>query len=160
MNLGISKTMLLSRDSQPVGRSEPATPLDVRKVLVADDDEVLLGLMTQALTEAGYDVDAVSDGGEAWESMLRTDYDLLVTDNDMPKMTGQELVARIRELGVEVPTILFSGGFQAASLDLGSAPGITTLPKPFCMLQLVDAVTVAISVAMVDGGGARRASPS
>lgn len=66
-------------------RPIPARP---RRILVADDDEAIRYLISTVLADAGFDVNAASDGQQAWEALLHEHYDLLVTDSHMPRLTG------------------------------------------------------------------------
>ncbi len=61
------------------------------------------------LTTVGHAVDAVKDGAAAWEALQRRRYDLLITDQQMPLLTGVELVQRLDEAEMVVPVILVSG---------------------------------------------------
>ncbi|HKQ39652.1 MAG TPA: response regulator [Verrucomicrobiae bacterium] len=87
-----------------------------RRILVADDDENTRYLYSVVLSRAGYQVDEATDGEEAWKALFKTRYDLLLTDQNMPYLTGMELVARIREAGLALPVVLSSG-----CPDLGAA---------------------------------------
>src|ERR1035441_9583493 len=85
--------------------SEPLVPARPGRILVADDDEGVRGLIATALAGAGFNVNAASDGQEAWEALLHERYDLLVTDNEMPRLAGMELIARIPQAGNKQPVI-------------------------------------------------------
>src|SRR5450755_2522235 len=65
-------------------------------ILLAEDDPVTRILMTRFLKKAGYDVDAVSDGAEAFEKMTKRYYPMLVTDWEMPGMDGLDLCRAVR----------------------------------------------------------------
>ena len=68
------------------------------QVLIADDDEMIRTLLEDALTEAGYEVTAVADGTEALDAVLRGSARMIITDWEMPGLSGIELCRRIREL--------------------------------------------------------------
>jgi len=129
---------------------QPENPRRTYKLLVADDDEAILSLITTALTEAGYDVDSAANGLEAWEAILRTDYNLVITDVEMPHLTGLELMERIRELGTEVPIVVISATLFGEHLEDFAKPVTATLQKPFCMFQLLEAVHEALSASKPD----------
>jgi CheY-like chemotaxis protein len=108
---------------------------------VADDDEDIRYLLSTVLAGAGYDVNAASDGQQAWEALLHGHYDLLVTDNDMPRLTGIELIGRIRKAGMSLPVIIASGSFPMESVrDYPEIQMAAVLPKPFTAFQLLNAV--------------------
>lgn len=68
-----------------------------RRVLVADDSITVRELERKILQSRGYQVDVTVDGMEAWNSMRAFQYDLLVSDVDMPRLNGIDLVRRIRQ---------------------------------------------------------------
>ena len=74
-------------------------------VLVAEDDPILRKLNTQILSRAGYQTTAVADGRAAWEALSTNAFDLLITDNDMPNLTGMQLVAKLRLNKIRLPIL-------------------------------------------------------
>ena len=68
-----------------------------RRVLVVDDSISVRELERQLLAGHGYEVDAAVDGADAWGKLRSTDYDLLVTDIDMPRMDGIELTRSVKQ---------------------------------------------------------------
>ena len=71
--------------------------------------------MDQILTHSGYAVTHVEDGLQAWEALHCDRYDLLITDNNMPRMTGLELAAKSRLEGMKLPIIVASGDVELLS---------------------------------------------
>jgi chemosensory pili system protein ChpA (sensor histidine kinase/response regulator) len=67
-----------------------------RRILVADDSRAVREALTRMLSAVGYVVDAAQDGWEAWEMLQDVDYDLLVTDLEMPRVGGFELIEKVR----------------------------------------------------------------
>ena len=89
-------------------------PHPPERILVVDDDEDIRQLSAEMLISHGYEVDAVEDGEAAWNALLASDYgpdsyDLVITDNHMPKLTGLELAKRLRAQRMGLPVILASG---------------------------------------------------
>ena len=80
-----------------------------QRILVADDDENTRLLYSMVLSRAGYDVGNAADGEEAWAALGCVHYDLLLTDHHMPRLTGLELVARMRDARMDLPVIVSSG---------------------------------------------------
>jgi two-component system, cell cycle response regulator len=70
-------------------------------ILLAEDDPVTRMLMTRFLKKAGYEVDAVADGTEALDRMMKRYYPFLVTDWEMPQMDGIELCKAMRNLQLD-----------------------------------------------------------
>ncbi|MGV6825842.1 MAG: hybrid sensor histidine kinase/response regulator [bacterium] len=69
----------------------------LKPILLAEDSLAVRELTRRQLEAAGYQVDAVVDGREAWQKMLTNEYSLLVTDLDMPHLTGLQLTQQVRE---------------------------------------------------------------
>jgi two-component system sensor histidine kinase and response regulator WspE len=68
-----------------------------KRVLIADDSITVREMERKILENQGYHVDVAVDGMDAWNSVRNHPYDLLITDVDMPRMTGIELVTNIRQ---------------------------------------------------------------
>jgi DNA-binding NtrC family response regulator len=108
------------------------------RIFVVDDDAVLRLLSVAVLVRAGYEVDTAEDGQVAWEMLQANDYDLLITDNNMPRLSGVELVKRLRYDDVHIPIILVSGAMPIE--ELKREPWLqlaATLAKPFAYEELV-----------------------
>ena len=109
-----------------------------KTILYAEDDGVLRELATRMLNRAGYTVLSVEDGLAAWEALNTREFDLLITDNDMPKLTGVELVTKLRLKKISLPIILASGsadffrGPEYRWLDFSAC-----LQKPFLIGKLL-----------------------
>jgi diguanylate cyclase (GGDEF)-like protein len=87
-----------------VSESESVTPLTVDEspaILLAEDDPVTRMLMTRFLKNAGYEVDAVSNGTEAFDRMTKRYYPMLVTDWEMPEMDGVALCKAVRNMQLD-----------------------------------------------------------
>lgn len=111
------------------------------RILFVDDDRLLRGLGEQVLAHSGYDVDTAGDGAEAWAMLLRRPYGLLITDNQMPRLTGLDLIRKARVARLTVPAILTSGAMgHLPDDDLQCLEGGVALPKPFTPEQLLSVV--------------------
>src|SRR5664279_4806418 len=64
-----------------------------RRILVVDDEPLLRRLNTEVLVDAGYRVDTAEDGAVAWDTLQLNSYDLLITDNEMPNVSGVDSVS-------------------------------------------------------------------
>jgi len=80
-----------------------------RLILVVDDDKDLRELNMEVLTSAGYAVEGAEDGAAGWAALRAKKYDLVITDNHMPKMTGLEMIAKLRFARMTVPIIMATG---------------------------------------------------
>ena len=85
----------------------PAKPL--HRILVVDDDSDTRQLSVDVLAGSGYDVEAVLDGAAGWEALQVNRYDLIITDNKMPRMTGIEMIEKLRSARMAVPVIMATG---------------------------------------------------
>jgi CheY-like chemotaxis protein len=107
----------------------------VSKILVADDEPLLLQIIVEALTDEGYEVIAARDGQEAVELTVQENPDLLIFDVMMPRLDGREAIRtlRRREPAPHMPMVLMSAGITASRID----HDITFLQKPFDLDRLL-----------------------
>jgi DNA-binding response OmpR family regulator len=108
---------------------------------VVEDDGLIRRLNTQVLTHSGYRVDAAEDGAVAWDTLQGARYDLLVTDNDMPKVSGVELLHKLHAAHMVLPVILATG--KLPEEDFTSHPWLqpaALLLKPYSFDDLVGTV--------------------
>lgn len=76
---------------------------------MAEDDPLIRRINSEVLIYSGYQVDAAEDGAAAWEALQRNSYDLLITDNDMPKVTGVELLKQVHATRLALPVVMATG---------------------------------------------------
>lgn len=69
----------------------------MKRILIADDQRHVIRVMAQALERQGYQVEGVPNGAVALERILEDPPDVLITDIEMPRMTGEELCRKIQE---------------------------------------------------------------
>lgn len=79
------------------------------KLLYAEDESTVREHYARKLTEEGFDVCAVEDGGKAWECYQNEKWDIILLDMEMPEMDGAEVIRRIRKSGGCVPIVVLSG---------------------------------------------------
>lgn len=110
-------------------------------ILVVDDDLATRQLNTIVLLHSGYAVNSAEDGAAAWEMLLKNNYDLLVTDNRMPNVTGVELLKKLRATGMILPVIMATGTVptEAFTRQPGLKPAAMLL-KPYPIAELVRTV--------------------
>jgi DNA-binding response OmpR family regulator len=122
-----------------------ATPFN--RILVVDDDAELRLLSAAVLVDSGYQVDTAEDGAAGWDALHAKHYDLLITDNNMPKVSGVELVKKLRSARMALPVILTSGALPTELLN--RQPWLrlaATLAKPFAVDELLDTVKKVLRV--------------
>jgi len=79
-----------------------------QRVLVVDDSPVVRELVTEILSAAGLQVEQAEDGASALESILQSEPDLLVSDVEMPRMNGFDLLAEVRRRSQRLPVVMLS----------------------------------------------------
>jgi DNA-binding response OmpR family regulator len=77
-----------------------------QRILVVDDDRGTRQLSVDVLTDFGYDVEGATDGAAGWEALQNSNYDLVITDNKMPRMTGLEMIEKLRSARMTLPVIM------------------------------------------------------
>ena len=126
------------------------------RILYADDDACIRKLGERALAHCGYQVDTVSDGIEAWDALHKSNYDLLITDNEMPRLTGLKLAAQVRIARMLLPIVLASGSLQPLDDPATEWLSIAArLAKPFTVEELV-----ATTEQVLSGSSDSRQKPS
>jgi CheY-like chemotaxis protein len=118
-------------------------------ILVVDDDPMIIALLTELLIEEGYSVRIARDGLEAWHAIESAPPALLLTDLRMPRMTGRELVTRLRARGYDFPILIIAATPALAEPLLQFAP-IEYIAKPFELDLLLDGVARWVAPAAVN----------
>ena len=117
------------------------------RILFVDDEDLLAELGKGRLEKLGYEVTAVADSTEALEVFLTepSRFDLVVTDQTMPEMTGLDLAQRLLNIRPEIPVILCTGYSDSVSEEKALAMGIRGfLMKPLGKKELAEAVRRAL----------------
>jgi CheY-like chemotaxis protein len=151
--LPVLETHPASRESD---RRLPLANTGTARVLVADDEELVARLMVKALKQAGYLVDACSDGAAAVElySEDPARYDVVVLDVMMPKLDGRQAFDSMRRLTPGLRCVFVSGYSDQARIGGLLAEGrCGFVQKPFALERLLEAVRVEVD-------GARRVPAS
>ncbi|HEV2691299.1 MAG TPA: response regulator [Verrucomicrobiae bacterium] len=123
---------------------QAAEPAAGRRILVVEDDAIFRRFNIAILAAAGYQVDGAADGVAGWEALQLQNYDLLVTDNGMPRMTGLELVKRVHESHPQLPVIMATGSPPVLDFAKEYELKPVILIKPYTSGSLVTAVTNAL----------------
>ena len=115
-------------------------------ILYVDDDASIRRICARVLVDVGYRVDVAADGQAGWEALRLLRYDLLITDDDMPRLSGLDLVKRLRSERQTLPVILVSGSVDVDEDYLRGRQVATILKKPFTHEQLLGAVEEVLHV--------------
>ncbi|EUB97909.1 PAS/PAC sensor hybrid histidine kinase [Rhizobium sp. CF080] len=123
----------------------PATaPRGRLTILAVDDDALVLMNTTLMLEDLGHTVIEAYSGADALKELRggTHDIDIVITDHSMPRMTGSELAAVIREERPGLPVVLATG---YAELPTGGDNRLPRLPKPFSQSQLQEIIATVLS---------------
>ena len=119
------------------------------KLLIVDDSTMLRDMLSYALNEGGYtDVTEATDGIEGLEKAKETQFDLIITDVNMPNMDGITLVSELRKLPqyIKSPILVLTTERGDEMKAKGKASGATGwIVKPFVPDQLLKAVNIVLS---------------
>jgi DNA-binding response OmpR family regulator len=127
------------------------------QILVVEDDLLIQRLIATTLTHAGYEVDTADDGADAWTALSDGGYDLMITDNAMPRMTGVELMKKLRAARMELPVIMATGVIPQA--EFARHPWLTpeaTMVKPYTAEEMVRTVKKVLREADTTADSSRR----
>lgn len=105
---GRSKDARVGLESQPVHASD-TPPLTRARILLIDDDEKLLGILSQWLKHSGYHVETAPNGIDAIQELRAQAFEIVVLDLQLPDLSGIQLLTVIKELQPSVVTIILSG---------------------------------------------------
>jgi len=142
----VSGTLDLKENKIPQAEERAAKPVQYpasppRRILVVDDDGDTRQLSVDVLTGSGYDVEGVNDGAAGWNSLQTFDYDLVITDNKMPRMTGVEMIGKLRSANMGVPVIMATRFLPIH--EFASRPWLkpdASLERPFSNDDLLETV--------------------
>jgi YesN/AraC family two-component response regulator len=114
-------------------------------ILVADDEAIVLSLISDALEDEGFVVESASSGAEALELIRKSPFDLIISDIRMPGMSGIDMVAHARELQPGVGVIFMTGYADLNSAKNAIKQGaFDYIMKPFELSEMRQAVKNAI----------------
>ena len=113
----------------------------VLRILVVDDEPMVRALITRALTDEGFEVVAVANGQAALDAARRAQagFDLIITNNYMPGLTGPELVSKVREDFPDLPILHVDDVTRRGRMPQLPSD-IPTIYKPFSIGGLLAAV--------------------
>lgn len=107
------------------------------RILLAEDDSVLADGLTRSLRQSGFVTDCVKNGLEADSALSTQDFDLLILDLGLPKMSGLEVLQRLRARNSRLPVLILTAGDsieqRVKGLDLGADD---FMAKPFALSEL------------------------
>jgi EAL domain-containing protein (putative c-di-GMP-specific phosphodiesterase class I) len=115
------------------------------RILVVDDDELLVRALVRTLSAEGYDVATAGDGRKAAELIADAEFDVIVSDLDMPRMNGIQLLQTVRQRHLDVPVVLMTGNPDLKTAVQAVAHGaLQYLIKPVSIAELGKVVRRAV----------------
>ncbi len=122
-------------------------PAGTERILFVDDEKGITRMATHMLTSLGYDAIVLSDSVRALEVFRHSPekFDLVISDQVMPELTGAEMIMRMREVRPDLPAIICSGFSESLSPEQAQAMGIGQfLMKPISRRDLANAIRRAM----------------
>jgi CheY-like chemotaxis protein len=149
----VPKVLIAVASPHDVINRGPSMTESRKRILVAEDNLATLSVIRFTLEKAGFEVTAAPSGQAAWDLLERYDFDLLVSDFQMPGITGGELCQRIREHPrlAPMPVILLT----AKGLDLDATryrdqlSVSAIMAKPFSPRELTRTVQDCLAIGAV-----------
>ncbi len=115
-----------------------------KKILIADDEELIGWSLRRYFESDGYHVDIVCNGSDALHRLKSNDYDIVVTDLFMPNLSGMEVLTRMKESGIMTPVIVTSAYFSEKIMsEVLNVGAFKCINKPFQMEDVLGAVKEA-----------------
>jgi two-component system, OmpR family, response regulator CpxR len=129
------------------------------RILIIDDDTGLCDLLTEYLSSEGFFVDSVYDGDEGEARALAGEYDLIVLDVMLPRVSGFELLRRLR-LKSSVPVLMLTARGDDVDRIVGLEMGADDyVPKPFNSRELVARIRAVLRRSTQEPGGPVEKTP-
>ena len=120
------------REGKPMeAQPAPSGPLDKKKVLIVDDEESQLLLLSAYLDKLNIDFQKASNGREALEYVNNNTYDLVLTDIQMPVMDGIEFQKQVQKNKLQLPVVALSGNGTMTKKDYEDLGFAQSLKKPY-----------------------------
>jgi len=130
---------------------EHAGPMEIKKgnekILLVDDEKIVVDVLHEMLTTLGYDVTARTSSVEAFEVFRNNPrkFDLVITDMTMPNMTGKDLTMEILSIRPNIPVILSTGFSERIDEESARAIGIKAfVMKPVVLNELAQTIRLVL----------------
>lgn len=114
----------------------------MKRILVADDEEILRMLITDTIEDSGYEVEEATDGKEALDKLQTRKYDLVILDYMMPHLTGVQVIEQLNDdKRNRLNILMLTAKTQESDKERMRAAGACYLmAKPFSPYELLDLV--------------------
>lgn len=140
----MNERMTLPAEELPAAPVQPPR-IPPHRILVVDDDPHICQFTIRLLTRQGYEVNAAADGAAGWAALQDSRFDLLITDNDMPNMSGMDLIRQVRATRMALPVIMATGTLpQAEFIRNQSRQPAAVLLKPYAITEFLETVKLVL----------------
>jgi CheY-like chemotaxis protein len=139
--------VLDKRAASEAGTTEEFLPTGRERILVVDDERIIADIQREALERLGYTVETAENGQEALEKFKAApgDFDLIITDQTMPLLTGAEMAMEMLKIRPDQPIILCTGYSRVITAKEAEALGIRAfLMKPVSRKDLARIVRTVL----------------
>jgi CheY-like chemotaxis protein len=114
----------------------------------AEDDASIRHLLVDAMTADGFEVSAAANGVEALDMFHEAGpWDVVLSDDEMPGLTGRQLLSRLRGEGAAVPALILSGSLSLSAAEQIALGVGAVLSKPFRIREVLNALREAAAAA-------------
>src|SRR5262249_12036341 len=125
-------------------------------ILVAEDDDLTRELLVKVLRRDGYQVVEAADGADAMSLLRSRSFDLVLSDIQMARVSGMELLEQIQEMNREIPVVLITAYAEpGAAMDAIAGGGAVYLAKPVDVVALRTTVARALERRRLTGENRR-----
>lgn len=127
--------------ANPVGELFQNRPNRLQRILVVEEESDLRQLNADLLLDAGYEIEIAEDGKAAWAALQLHNYDLLITGQFLPKLSGVELLKKLHAAHMTLPVIMATGILPTWEFALHPfLQAVKMLRKPYTMDKLLGMV--------------------
>ncbi|MBN1163201.1 MAG: response regulator [Candidatus Krumholzibacteriota bacterium] len=136
---------LTDKEQEAESADTARTQARTQRVLVVDDEEIILGLASDMLVRLGYEVETAVSGHEAIEIVRAKQIDLVILDLVMPEINGPETFAQLRKINPELPVIISSGFCEGSVIqDMLRNGAKSFLKKPYRLHDISNVLREAV----------------
>jgi len=121
--------------------------MEKKKVLVIDDEQIVLDSVSQILIDENYEVDVSLSGREGLDWAIERPYDIILTDIRMPDIGGMRVLRDIKRVKSSLPVVIITGyATTKSAVQAMKLRAAEYIEKPFEPEQLLDAVARALGI--------------
>jgi CheY-like chemotaxis protein len=106
------------------------------RILVVDDNDLFRGVISQILSRLGYEVSSADSGEKGLGVFLRNEFDMVLSDYDMPGMDGVALACSKKKVSPRTPVVIMTGVGRETVLSRKSAAVDEVISKPFTLAEI------------------------